>query len=172
MVPEPIEFAYFNWLCAKVTDITSRNYTDLLELLHRTEFVWTVQPDQHRASDGIELRNDFLRETGYEAERAWIELPCSVLELLVSFSKRAEFQTDRPARDWFWEILSNLRLEDYRRVSNRDVHVIEDILNTFIWRTYSPNGDGGMFPMRHTQRDQRKIEIWYQFFEYIDEKGL
>lgn len=168
---EPIEEEYLNWLCAKVRKTRSPMYDDLFVILHKTEFVWTVHGDRNRAEDGCELRLDFLRESGWNNDQAWFNQPCSVLEILVALAKRACFQTDRPTTEWFWEFISNLYLDDFRRVSRNDVPLIEEILHNFVWRTYDPSGHGGIFPMRWPKQDQRKVELWYQFFEYLDEKG-
>jgi hypothetical protein len=170
---EPIEELYFNWLCAKVLERShNRNYYDLLEILHRTEFVWVVPADEHRADDRIELRQDFIRETGAEKEPEWWSQPCSVLELFISFAKRASFQTDDPVKHWFWEFLGNLKLDEFRRVSGSDFYKVEDILYNFIWRLYEPNGYGGLFPLEEPKADQRQVEIWYQFCAYVLERGL
>jgi len=169
---EPIENLYFNWLCAKVVDSDVRNYYDLLAILHRTEFVWLIHSDGDRAADGIELRRDFLRESRMERDLAWESEPCSILEFMIALAKRANFQTETPVKDWFWEFMENLKLDEYRRVHGRDSMEIEDILYAFIWRQYEPNGYGGMFPISRTQHDQREIEIWYQFSEYVIDRGL
>lgn len=169
---EPIEDAYFNWLCTKATDRTGNGYVALLVIMHRTEFVWTVPADRHRADDGVELRLDFLRETKYSSDDFWESQPCSVLEMFLAFANRASFQTDIPTRIWFMEILTNLRLNEFRRVTGSDTRVIQDILDALIWRQYDPNGDGGMFPLSRTNNDQRKIEIWYQFCEYVEDRGI
>lgn len=169
---EPIESEYFNWLCAKVLELGNPNYYDLLVILHITEFVWVIPADRNRAEDGFELREDFLRETGVEQDEAWVSQPCSIFEALIALSKRAVFQTDIPLRTWFWEFINNLKLDEFRRVSTSDAYEIEDILYTFIWRQYSSNGSGGVFPMCSTRKDQRKIELWYQFSEYVEDRGL
>lgn len=169
---EPLEESYFNWLCAKVLSTNVRNYFDLMQILHRTEFVWIISGDRNRSEDGLELRTYFLRETHLEIDDQWFNDPCSVLEMFIAFANRASFQTDTSLNDWFWIFLTNLGLVEYRRVSKSDVPIIEDILYTFVWRTYDPSGHGGMFPMRLPEHDQRKVEIWYQFYEYLDDQGL
>lgn len=164
---EPIEEAYFNWLCAKVLDVHLSNYWDLMRILHTTEFVWLVAGDDNRAEDGIELREAFSRERLIDDDPLWFALPCSLLELFIAFSQRASFQTDRPAKEWFWKFLTNLNLEGYYHVEPDAVEIIDDILYRFIWRSYNFNGQGGMFPMRKPDSDQRKVEIWYQFCDYL-----
>lgn len=170
---EPIEEAYFNWLCAKVLDPHERIYRGLLEILHRTEFVWLIPEDRNRAEDGLELRDDFLRETHLGNGREVFDgVGCSVFEMLVGFSKRASFQTDILTRDWFWQIITNLRLDEYRLVRPYHVPEIEEILYRFVFREYSDAGDGGLFPLRWPKEDQRGVEIWYQFCEYVEEQDL
>lgn len=166
---EPLEEEYFLWLCAKVLDIKLPNYWDLMRILHSNEFVWLLSGDDNRADDGVELREMFCRERDIPHDEDWFSLPCSLLELFIAFSQRASFQTERSAREWFWEFLTNLHLEEYRRVGPEDVNVISDILYQFVWRTYNFNGQGGMFPMRKPHEDQRKVEIWYQFCDYLVE---
>jgi hypothetical protein len=87
--------------------------------------------------------------------------------MLIAFSKRAEFMTDIPANDWFWEMLENLdlkRFNDGARIKQKE---IDDILEVFIWRTYDVNGTGGLFPVDAPREDQRHVEIWYQFCGYL-----
>lgn len=169
---EPIEELYFNWLCAKVLSVDVPIYLDLMRILHSTEFVWKIHADSNRYEDGLELRDDFLRVSRLEKEPVWYHEPCSVFEMLIAFSQRAHFQTDKPVKEWFWIFLQNLQLDEYRQVSDEDRPIINDILYDFVWRTYEPNGHGGMFPMRWPKEDQREVEIWHQFFEYLDEQGL
>jgi hypothetical protein len=169
---EPIENEYFNWLCVRVLERNGRMYYDLLGILHTTEFIWVVPQDSHRAADGIELRNDFLRESYRRNDPNWYAEPCSVLEMLIAFAKRASFQTGRPTRWWFWEMMSNLQLDQFRLLRDEDVRIIKDILHRFMCRDYDSHGYGGLFPITITQNDQRDIEIWYQFSEYTLNNGL
>lgn len=169
---EPLEGAYFNWLCAKALLPNLRIYEDLLRILYQTEFVWVVPGDHNRAEDGLELREDFLRETGYEADEAWFGEPVSVLEVLIGITRQLAFQTDIQAQEWFLRLLTNLGLDDYRRIAHSDVPVIEEALNTFVWRLYDHNGHGGIFPVRRARADQRRAELWHQMFEYLDDQGL
>lgn len=169
---EPLEHEYFNWLCAKVLNGNRHNYKALMQILYKTEFVWVISSDKNRAEDGVELRLDFMNETCSERDHIWEREPCSLLEFFIAFAKRASFQTDTPLNDWFWIFMANLQLDQFRHASDSDISIIEDTLTMFMWRTYSPNGVGGMFPMRYAQDDQREIEVWYQFFEYLDHEGL
>ncbi len=147
-------------------------YWDLLLILHRYEFVPTVQGDYNRASDGLEVRQEFIRVTQYGQAPEWDHIGCSMLEMLLGLANKASWQTSEPLRVWFWRMIENLRLEDYRRVDPSDIPDIEEKLFTLVWRQYDANGFGGLFPLRMTQHDQRMVEIWYQFCEYVDENKL
>lgn len=169
---EPIEEAYFNWLCAKVKDRHDSNYVTLLEILYKTEFTWIIPGDRNRLADGIELRTYFLNESGLEKDPVWFEELCSVFEVLIAFAMRAAFQIDNGISDCFWMFIENLNLIDYRYVDESDLPVIQEILYNFIWRTYDENGYGGLFPLDNADKDQRNVEIWYQFCAWVDEKAL
>ena len=167
---EPLENEYFRWLCAKVIQnkqpsTPSLTYWKLLNLLHSTEFAWIVLGDDNRAADGRELRSDFAFECKIKLPSEWNLMGCSVLEMLIAFSRRAEFDTDVPAHDWFWEFIENLNIK--YSDAEFDKGLIEDALTVFLWRNYNKNGRGGLFPMDNPQEDQRSVEIWYQFAQYL-----
>lgn len=168
-----IEDNYFRWLCAKVfflehyASTPSLTHWKLLRMLHRTEFVWLILGDDNRVQDGLELRDEYVvGHTDIQGVRIHHE-SCSVLEMLIAFAKRAEFMTDIRAKDWFWEFLTNLDLNKLTDAEDIDPADVEEILDTFIWRTYSPNGEGGILPIRSPRSNQRDLEIWYQFNEYL-----
>lgn len=165
-----MEDAYFSWLCAKVEPTVSNlSYVELLKVLHSTEFVWLLVGDDNRAQDGIDLRDVFLREALLEDNGELSDVMCSVLEMLVAFSYKAEFQTDDSHRDWFWEFMDNLHLTEFSD-DRIEYEIVEDILYAFVWRLYDFDGrNGGLFPLNCASKDQRKVEIWYQFSEYIIE---
>jgi hypothetical protein len=172
IMSEPLENLYFNWLCAKVIYIRNHTpstmYWKLLSTLHKTEFAWFLWCDDNRAEDGLVLRKEFLRTADIPGQEEWLRIPpCSVLEMLIAFSRRAEFQTADPARTWFWEFIDNLGLKYAHDGSDTTVEEIQDILDQFIWRTYGYDGRGGLFPLDDPRRDQREVEIWYQFCDYL-----
>lgn len=169
---EPIEESYFNWLCAKVLAPRDKRYRDLLVMLHRTEYVWVLIEDRNRAEDGLELRTYFLNESRLPNDRNWFTVGCSVFEMLLAFADRAAFQTEISREDWFWVFIKNLGLEKYEQVLPSDTQDIDDILYEFVWRTYDIDGGGGIFPLRWASRNQKEVEIWYQFCDYLVDVNL
>jgi hypothetical protein len=162
---------YFAWLTAKLISPSNPTYRDLLKILYKTEFTWIILQDQNRAEDGRELREYFFNETKLPWDEEWYRLPVSVLEVLIGFSDRASFQTNEPVKVWFWRFIQNLGLDEFKRVSKEDREKVEEIIDRFIWRTYDDHGNGGLCPLNETKNDQRKVEIWYQFCEYVFEQG-
>jgi hypothetical protein len=173
---EPIEEVYFNWLYSKVAFVMnptpSLTFYSLLREIHSTEFVWFISGDDNRAQDGLDIRAEFLRESFLPHDALWLNLGCSVLEMLIAFSRRAEFQTDLGASEWFWIFLKNLNLDTFSDAKPGIQRKVSAVMERFVWRTYQRNGSGGMFPLKHPREDQRQVEIWYQFYEYLDENEI
>lgn len=170
---EPIENLYFEWLCAKVQYIEvptpSLTHWELLAQLHGTEFVFLISGDDNRAEDGLDIRREYVIEARPVYDEAWMNAGCSILEMMIFFARRAQFQTDIPSAIWFWKFIENLDLLDFNDASYSQLDV-ESVLDQFVWRTYDYNGRGGMFPIEHPSKDQREVEIWYQFCEYLVEQ--
>lgn len=171
---EPIENLYYNWLCARVVDVRetspSLTYWMLCKQLHKTEFVWLLSGDDNRAEDGKELRREFLMQAFLPDDTEWrFSIPCSVLEMLIAFSRRAEFMTDRALGKWFWRFIDNLNLKDFSD-ANFIKEAVDEVLEVFIWRLYDYDGAGGLFPLKNPSKDQRETELWYQFCEYLVEQ--
>lgn len=171
---EPIEETYFSWLCNRVLERKTGQYISLLRVLHQYEFTWTpdVLADRHRAAEGLEIRNEFLRGLGLPGNPDWHQTGCSVLEMLVGLCDRCSFQTGHTAQEWLVEIFKNLGLDGYGWVEDRDIPRIHEILDHMMSRQYDRNGKGGMFPLAYSRQDQRLVEIWYQFNEYVSEQQL
>ena len=169
---EPLDESYLRWLHDQVLTTgrraKSRSYWTLLRVMYTREFVWFVPNDDNRVEDGKALRVEFLEQTKIEASVDWLDLGCSFLEMLIGVSRRLSFDTNIPTQDWFWHLVGNLGLSGQ---NDRDVveAEVEEAVDTVIWRTYSRDGSGGLFPLRSPARDQSKVELWYQMGAYIME---
>jgi hypothetical protein len=175
---EPLEEVYFNWLYSKVVTVQhpthSSSYWTLLRDLHSIEFVWLISGDDNRAEEGLEVRREFYRmiQLELDEEIPWMNLGCSVLEMLLGFARRAEFQTEIPTQEWFWIMLHNLGLDELNDAVD-DIHIyVSEALDKLIWRMYDRKGRGGLFPLNRTKTDQRDVEIWYQFCEYLVDQEI
>lgn len=167
---------YFNWLINFVKG--DNKYLFLLFALHKKDFYSTVPNDDNRGADGKALRNLFFKDIGWYLDGA-LDNPCSVLEMLIGVSIRCngimiETGETNNTQKWFWEILNNMGLNKY----SNEVYInlngpveIDIVLDRVLGRQYDQNGYGGMFPLEHTNKDQRTVEIWYQMSAYLIEKG-
>jgi len=102
----------------------------------------------------------------------------------VALAQRMDFETtgaydensvgsDRTAY-WFWEMMDNLGLTAYDDDSYVDLDgttYVEQIIDEFVNREYDYDGTGGIFPLKHAEKDQRNVEIWYQMSAYLYEHG-
>lgn len=162
---------YLTWLYGQVAEVktrkSSKTYWDLLRQLYCTEFAWFVPNDDNRAEDGRELRFEWASVEDVELPDHWLRLGCSFLEMLIGLARRLEFQTDESCEHWFWQLINNMGLLGCHDRSNFGEQDVEERTSSVIWRTYDYDGNGGLFPLRSASRDQRQVEIWYQFCEYL-----
>lgn len=180
MTRDEVRNDYFEWLSDLVFD---RSYSDyisyekLLMYLHSVEFRWTIPKDQNRAEDGAALRYRFALEyaQGYPVDLilGYLDAPCSVLEMMVALALRCETIMDDPnvgnrTSQWFWGMVTSLGLGSMTD-TRFDKIFVADTIERFLDRKYEPNGKGGLFTMRHTNCDLRKVEIWSQLCWYLDE---
>jgi hypothetical protein len=165
---ELLENEYFEWLCAKVVNLrTAGPDLHLLRKLHNTEFIFRLVGDDNRLEEGRALRREFLLSNpDIPDDEQWRTDPrCSVLEMMIAFARRCEIETEEPAVNWFWEFIDNLRLK------NKNKREFGEAMHHFLWRTYDASGYGGMFPLANPQSDQREVDIWYQFNDYLVDQG-
>jgi hypothetical protein len=160
---------YFEWLCCLI-EKPDTNSRKVLEILFQKEFVWMVLNDDNRAQDGKDLRREFLDERGYSATTDFIEIGCSMLELLIGLSRKLAFEGDGEPSVWFWGLIKNISLHKFTDDKPFSEDRVDEILDRVIWRTYSPLGHGGLFPLARSDQDQRRVELWYQMSAYLLER--
>ncbi len=176
MESPPLDDLYLEWLYSEVADprvrSRSRTYWTLLRQLYKTEFVWWVPNDDNRVADGKDLRYEFIDVCGVQVvDDEWLSLGCSMLEMLVALARAAAFETEGLSREWFWQFIENLDLERCTdaRYNDRVKEHVDNVLGVVVWRLYSFDGRGGLFPLEAPRNDQREVEIWYQLAAYLME---
>lgn len=178
MTKNEVKKQYFNWMYQLVCSNRSKSvsYQKLLSYLNERDFVWTIDLDENRASDGVNLRYRFGRDKNYPDPMIATFLddrPCSILEMMIALSIRCEehIMEDSDLGDrtgqWFWNMIVSLGLGAMPD-SKFDERHAEEVINRFIDRTYERNGRGGLFTVEHPHKDMRNIEIWYQMCMYLD----
>lgn len=168
---KPLDEMYFTWLYRQVGDPSLKNptrtYWRMLKTLYTKEFVAVIPNDDNRIADGRDLRYEFVDDSNLDdVDPSWINMGCSMFELLVALSRRLAFLAEGEPRTWFWQMMENLGLTQYNDSFKEQDHV-NDILDRVIWRTYDRDGTGGLFPVHDAQSDQREVEIWYQLSSYL-----
>lgn len=174
---------YFRWLCGLVglQDRRGLSYFTLARILHSMTYSWTIRNDGDRSTDGLQLRFIFAADNCPSLHPSLEELagPCTIFEMLVAMAMRIDDwlyggeDKRTGTQKWFFEMLHNLNLDIWndgacaRGEGYRDD--IENKVDIFVRRRYVRNGDGGLFPLRCPQKDQREVEIWYQLQSYLKE---
>lgn len=175
-----LDARYLEWLYTLVGPLRNRNparsHWLLTEQLFKKQFISFVNNDHNRIEDGRDLRLEFLDldETEPYMVHHWLEEDVSVLEVLIGLSRRLSFETDGEAFYWLWKLLENLDLRVYTdEIYDEDAQEeIDSIITRVIDRTYNFDGSGGVFPLKHADKDQRDVELWYQMSSYLLENGF
>lgn len=174
----PVDDVYLTWLYNHFAAAANRNpersFWGLAKKLYTTPFLWFIHNDDNRFEDGKMLRYRFLDETGYSLDdpyRLFLDRDCSVLEMLIALAERAGFESSGSTIEWFWRFMHNLELDRYCdllwEISIEEE--VEEAIHRVIQRTYSPDGTGGLFPLRRADHDQRRVELLYQMSAYLIE---
>lgn len=171
-----LDDVYLEWLYRHIGSVTNRNpersYWKLARQLYTKQFVPFIHNDGNRAEDGKQLRLEFLHDVNLYLDdpyNLFLDNDCSMLEMLIFLARQVAFEADSTTFEWFWIMMSNLEINRY----SDDVFEIsiseevEEVLNRVNNRTYSYEGNGGLFPLRNATRDQRRIELWYQKEAYL-----
>ena len=181
-IREEIQDQYLEWIYDLVLDRScdvkpQYAYDKLIRELYSIEFYSINEMDGNRISDGIHLRYTFGCNMGYTDREVILYLdnrPCSVLEMMTALANRCESQImtnesygDR-TRKWFRKMLMSLGLHGMNNMSF-DKEVVDRVIERFLDREYEYSGKGGLFALRHPDRDQRGLDIWAQMCDYLYE---
>lgn len=155
---------YFEWLCERVELDRKPSYGPALRQLYSAKFNVLVPYDENRAADGIELRHKYEAEVGPLPPKVYSE-PCTLLEMIIALAERMSFEImdydqDLDIPTCFWLMMENLGIRKNHEMNPPIIRRLND-------RTYQRNGRGGLFPVNHSDRDQRDVELWYQMHGYI-----
>lgn len=139
-------------------------YENLLMTLYKTPFYAKVRNDENRMYEARELR----AECGNSKDH-----PGNCLEVLYVIAKDVDeimFDIKHGDRtvEWFWMMLTNMDLTRYTNPKFNEDEVLR-ILDIFVERKFSKNGEGGPFPLRRPPMNMRKVEWWYALNWYINE---
>ncbi len=109
---------YFIWLYSSIGSVKakdkSKTHWSLARQLFKKEFIWIIPNDDNRIEDGKDLRREFLKSSEIDGvDRAWLNMNCSMLELLVVLSRISCFEADGDTSVWFWHLMRVLDLDKF-----------------------------------------------------------
>lgn len=167
---------YLYWIWAKIDcpnyGASVNNYSKLLVYLLSTTYSPIISMDENRKQDGLNLVRQFYYETTGNINGPWYPETCSILEMLLALSIRAEDIMEDPESGsrmsiWFWRMIDSLGSiqQDDKHFNPR---VVTEVIERFLKQEYLPNGSGGLFTLPGCPVDLRKIEIWEQMIWYLD----
>lgn len=163
---------YLAWLQSHVWG-NARSHSKLAAQMHSVPFNDSVPNDYNRSAEGEQLRDEFLSTLRQVEMGDYAYLyglgKASILEMLVALSRRADFNVELGAEVWAQTFIENLGLGAFDdRHYNEET--VAHVLDRFNNREYTRTGAGGIFPLRTSRKDQRRIELWYQMAAYLHEQ--
>lgn len=177
-IDNSIKDEYFCWIVKLVfpNDDDQKEYLQLLKTLYFYEYVPSIDRDENRRLDGLNLRSIFAEKVGIPEDIVITNLnePCTILEMMASLANRIEdtimFDPDYGNRIdiWFKEMLDSLGLLDQTNY-NFNRTWVDYRIQIFNNRQYEVNGRGSLFTSNDPNVDMRDMEIWYQMQQFISE---
>ena len=179
MIENKIQKEYLEWMYNLVIDdrYSKSSYRKLFSHLFERSFIPSLEMDQNRAEDGIDLRYRFGREMGVSEHsiQEFLDISeCSILEMMIALACRCEDQIMEDDSQgnrtgiWFWNMIVSLGLGNQSDEKYSEKRV-DFIIDRFLDREYDANGRGGLFTISNKYIDMRETEIWYQMCYYLDE---
>lgn len=189
--------SYFRWMMDKLQPDTERLgmkvSESLCRLMFSIDFVWNdIQEDGFRASDAMDIRRVYAHDVGEkneknerEIDRIWksVHGKCSLLELIFSMCVKLdemvnEGEEGEMVPDFFRILCWNVGFLD-TEVMHYDGKIVipdnwRDCILRLMERKYEASGHGGgLFPLEKwsekSDKDQRKVPIWYQMNAWLNE---
>ena len=176
------EYLCFLMNRAQIDSTGHDGYLRLCTILQDTEFIPRLDMDENRCYDCRELRREFADDysespdilDGLYGENG------TMMELLVVLAEKmnydlADSEYEAGTGKWFREMLGNCGLiSAINGCFEEDTHdettlLVKSILDKIIFRTIDRNGEGGLFPLRFPNDDQRYTELVIQMNNYIEE---
>lgn len=165
---------YLNWLIWRCGLEKEKKLSKHFFELHNMEFFYTIDRDDNREADGLDLREEYsIPDIYIKYAKEFYERKCSVMEMMVALSIRVDDALigdpgEEHPKEFFLKMLENLGLlgANPQRIASAKIRqVVKDWLN----RRFDSNGDGSPFPVECDGRDQRLLEIWDQVNSYVAE---
>ena len=178
--------SYMRWLCDRMHfKPVQSGYEWLCEKLISSTFrVDKRVPDDVKAvSEALYLRSTFAFKNNLSAmdSRGFYRSlgPCTVLEIVavlvekMSFLLNANLLASNYPACLFFELMDNIGLSYLNDDCFEDEEgdeIADEIINTFVERTYDWSGEGGLFPLENAPEDMRYVDLLRQLDLYLIER--
>ena len=160
---------YSDWLKAQIEDHVHdiSRYNKLLDNLDLINYRWHFVMDENRELAGENLRKEYSYISGFFLDDVR-EGPASVFEVLVGVARNMAEQTEIEVGDMFWLMMRNFGL-DTLTDDVYDWRVVERVINPWLDGSFSPNGEGSPFPLKHYEGDATHLDLYSLMNIFIHE---
>lgn len=167
-------YGYKEWILKKIQIDHIDDW--LFDILHGTHFIYSVERDRHRYTDGISLRNNYFKNRESLKPMNFDDIPCSCLEMLAALAIRIDDEwlgnPNNPRPEIiFLKMLENIGLKEGIEKSRENEERIKRLLMRWLGRCFDRDGQmSTIFPSKRNRNYYfRDMEIWDQMQLYISE---
>lgn len=162
-------------------EVTLTRYHLLVQKLMSIPFIVTLERDQNRVMDALDMRNRLCAGYGGVANLVVEPDQASVFEVMYTLAEKMSdstrsFVADNSVAYWLIRIFDNLGLADL----SDDVfealdgfEVTDRAIDFAMERQYDALGNGGFYPLKNTARNRKRdmpnVELWYQMQYWLGE---
>ncbi|MBP5728942.1 MAG: hypothetical protein J6Y48_17895 [Clostridia bacterium] len=185
---------YFRWLFEQIepakNDPDSRRMEELCGFLFDRDYIFDIAEDGTRAMNATDIRMKYAEKIGAEMKKSERDIDrirksihgkCSALELIFSVCVSLDEMVNEGEEGSMVPIFFRILIKNMGFfgvdcadcMSDRVLEHWSNVLDRFMKREYDADGShGGMFPVKNwnkkSDKDQRKVPIWYQMNEWLD----
>lgn len=180
-----LEDLYFEWLltCLNPEGVTE-GVAYVSDLLYGCDFKRRVGNDVNRASDGADLRKEFLtqfEDANFDPHvtNYLMDQECTWLEMLVALARALDYLYEGGVEGRYIELVTNMGLGPMltynpsrpELVQEYDQRFVDTVTSNIDNNRFDRDGRGGIFPLEKSGHpDQREVEIWDQHAAYFRER--
>ena len=158
---------YIRWICDQL-GLRVTKWRGMISTLNKIPYRWSIDTDENRAVEGINLRNDYFKERGFNRVDT-DSRDCTVLEMLVSLANRLNFDYvgypgDEKNGRIFIDFCKNLGIVSAESNENQcysgDFEDISENIDRWLDGNFEENGEGSPFYTPSEDINLSNLSVW------------
>lgn len=158
---------YIKWICDQL-GLRVTKWRGVMSNLNKIPYRWYIDTDENRAVEGLNLRNDYFKDRGFNRIDS-DNSDCTVLEMLVSLANRLNldyvgYPGDEKNGLIFIDFCKNLGIiseeSDENQCYSGDFEDISESVDAWLDGDFEENGDGSPFYVPSGDINLQNLSVW------------